>query len=52
MKSKQFDEPGPEQKVHCIRITLTSKSVKNLEKGAQPRRTPCPLVRAFGCRAS
>lgn len=35
MKSKQFEE-DPSVKVHRIRITLTSRNVKNLEKGASP----------------
>jgi hypothetical protein len=33
MKSKQFEEEAA-VKVHRIRITLTSRNVKNLEKGA------------------
>jgi hypothetical protein len=33
MKSKQFEEDAA-VKVHRIRITLTSRNVKNLEKGA------------------
>lgn len=32
MKSKQFEEEAA-VKVHRIRITLTSRNVKNLEKG-------------------
>ena len=38
MKSKQFEEDAA-VKVHRIRITLTSRNVKNLEKGA-----PRPLL--------
>ncbi len=37
MKAKQIDEV--EAKTHRIRITLTSRNVKNLEKGAQS--VPC-----------
>lgn len=33
MKSKQFEEEAA-VKVHRIRITLTSRNVKSLEKGA------------------
>ena len=36
MKSKQFEEDAA-VKVHRIRITLTSKNVKNLEKGVPPQ---------------
>lgn len=39
MKAKQFEEDAA-VKVHRIRITLTSRNVKNLEKGMQP---PPPL---------
>jgi len=35
MKAKQFEDDAA-VKVHRIRITLTSRNVKNLEKGAQP----------------
>ena len=38
MKSKQFEEDAS-VKVHRIRITLTSRNVKNLEKGAWRRRS-------------
>lgn len=34
MKAKQFEDDSA-VKVHRIRITLTSRNVKNLEKGAQ-----------------
>ena len=34
MKAKQFEEDSS-VKIHRIRITLTSRNVKNLEKGAQ-----------------
>ena len=34
MKSKQFEEDAS-VKVHRIRITLTSRNVKNLEKGTK-----------------
>ena len=40
MKSKQIEE-DPAVKVHRIRITLTSRNVKNLEKGA-PRLLTAP----------
>lgn len=33
MKAKQLEDPEA-AKVHRIRITLTSRNVKNLEKGA------------------
>jgi len=36
MKSKQFEEDAS-VKVHRIRITLTSRNVKNLEKGERCR---------------
>ena len=39
MKSKQFEDEAA-VKVHRIRITLTSRNVKNLEKG-QCRPTRC-----------
>jgi hypothetical protein len=32
-KGKQGYEEGTEQKIHRIRITLTSRNVQNLEKG-------------------
>merc|ERR1719198_2161686 len=32
MKAKQFESDDPNAKVHRIRITLTSRNVKNLEK--------------------
>ena len=38
LKSKALDEDPAAAKVHRIRITLTSRNVKNLEKGAQPPR--------------
>ena len=34
MKAKEIE--GEAAKVHRIRITLTSRNVKNLEKGARP----------------
>ena len=33
MKAKQLEGDDPNAKVHRIRITLTSRNVKNLEKG-------------------
>lgn len=42
MKSKQFDEDAA-VKVHRIRITLTSRNVKNLEKGE--------LIYSISCQA-
>jgi len=41
MKAKQFEDDAG-VKVHRIRITLTSRNVKNLEKGACRARSPSP----------
>ena len=51
MKSKQFEEDAA-VKVHRIRITLTSRNVKNLEKGV-PATSPAaslPLPLLFPAR--
>jgi len=41
MKAKQFeDDSAVKAQVHRIRITLTSRNVKNLEKGAYSQHSP------------
>ena len=40
-KAKQFDE-DPSVKVHRIRITLTSRNVRNLEKGQRSNTCSSP----------
>ena len=52
MKSKQFEEDAA-VKVHRIRITLTSRNVKNLEKGVPHAHTPLyPPVASLGACVS
>lgn len=41
---KGFEETAPEQQIHKIRITLTSKNVKAVEKGEHQPRALCVCV--------
>ena len=48
MKAKQFEEDAA-VKVHRIRITLTSRNVKNLEKGEPPLSCTTVVVHTAQC---